>query len=207
MGTALYIVWGVALLVIVALGVVLRTTLKRGAPSMMQDAPEPRQFERASDTLLFYREESSVRAAIEGAIIVRIPETAWDEEWSDELLRLEVSTRDPASVTLPAEWADTEISAAYDLQAYRMTEIGTDIKVARFPAPIELVFARERAGSRLRLLIQAERTWVLAPVIQLSVDEYEESDLLPREDSLAVSLTSLGRMCLVRLPGSDVPAG
>ncbi len=207
MGTALFIVWGVALLVIVALGVVLRATLKRGAPSMMQDTPEPRQFERASDTLLFYREESSVRSAIKGAIIIRIPETAWDEGWADDLLRLEVSTRDPASITLPPEWADAEIAAAYDLHAYRMTEIGADIKVARFPAPIELVFAEKSAGSRLRLLTQAESAWVLAPVIQISIDKYEGSDLLPKEDALAVSLTGLGRMCLVRLPTSDVPAG
>jgi hypothetical protein len=44
-------------------------------------------------------------------------------------------------------------------------------------------------------------------VIQLSIDEYEESDLLPKKDALAVSLTNVGRMCLVRLPAPDLPAG
>jgi hypothetical protein len=208
MGTAFAFVWGMALLVIAALGAALVVTLRQSPPPPLPGEREP-EFEPVSDTLLFYYEENCVRSAVQDTLIIRIPGAAWDAEWVEDLLRLEVSTRDPASIALPDEGAGfqaEQIVAAYDLSAYRMTEIGTDIEVERFPAPIELVFPAGETDPGVRLLTWTENAWELAPATELSLDEFQGSDVTPKSNWLAVSVTGLGAMCLIRGPGQGEPS-
>jgi len=204
MGAAFAIVWGVALLVIAVLLVVLALALKRGPALASSGAGGAEAFEAIKDALLFYYEENSVRSTTRDRIIVRIPGIAWEMGWKGDLLRLEVNAADPGSVALPPEWSEAQILAVYDLRAYRMTEMGTDVEVERFLAPIDVVLTVKEVDPGLRLIARTDSAWVLAPTTEISPDEFKGSDLPSDRNWIAISVTRLGQICLIRLP-SDLP--
>jgi hypothetical protein len=114
------VVWGGALLALLCLGAVLIWTLRSGERSAKED------LEADTDTLLLYYEEQSVRRTPRGDVVLRIPGMAWEREWQDDLVRLDVVRIAPGEVEAPEEWGEARVLAAYELRAHRMTEIGTD---------------------------------------------------------------------------------
>jgi hypothetical protein len=199
MGGALFIVWGVALVAILALGGFVVWTLRRGvAPNLAPKAADA----GGGDTLLFYYEQESVRATPQGTVIVRIPAMAWEGEWQDDLLRLEVLSEDPASIVVPASWGAAEILAAYALRAYRMTDLGTDIDVERFAAPVDVFVTTAEVGGELRFGVNNEEGWTLAPLAALSPQALEGVDIPPGRSWAAASIAGMRNICLVRMPES-----
>ena len=209
MGGGLYVVWGFALLVILALGGLLAWTLRRGpspdAPPEALDQEIVRLEVQDEGTLLFYHEEESVRSTPHGRVIVRIPGMAWERGWQDDLLRLEVSALDPASVGAPAAWGAAEVLAAYRLRAYRMTELGTDVEVERFAAPVDVFLTAQGQEARLRFGVHDERGWVLAPFATLSPEALQGVKIPAERSWAAASITGMRDICLVRVPGPQPP--
>jgi hypothetical protein len=204
MGGAFLIVWGVALAGIVALGALLVWTLRR-EPSIREDeAPyatgAAQGGAESGDTLLFYHEEESVRATPHGRVIVRISGMAWEREWHDDLLRLEVGVEDPASVEVPAEWGGAQVLAVYCLRAYRMTDLGTDIEIERFAAPVDVFLTIEGVEPGLRFGVNHEGRWTLAPPATLSPATIEGIDIPAGQSWAAASIAGMREVCLVRAP-------
>jgi hypothetical protein len=199
MAEALLILWGIALIAIVALGVLLGWTLRRGA------RPEPPAIEieesgvEGDEPLLFYYAEQSVRSNQRGDLIVRMPGTAWEPEWQNDLMRLEVCAKDPALVDVPGEWSACEVVAAYTLHAYRMTEVGTDIAVERFAAPIDVFLSLEGAAIPLRIGVRDNGRWKLAPLATLSSELLEVVQLPAGRSWVAASMASMDEVCLVQV--------
>jgi hypothetical protein len=207
MGGALLIVWGIALLAILALGGLLLWTLRR---QVVPDARPQAPVEQAggldvgsSETLLFYYEEESVRATPGGRVIVRIPGMAWESEWQDDLLRLEVLVEDPASIAVPEAWGAAEVLAAYALRAYRMTEIGSDIEVERFAAPVDVFITADERGGELRFGVNNREGWTLAPLTALSPQALDGVDIPAGRSWAAASIAGMREVCLVRMPEPD----
>lgn len=196
MGGVLFIVWGVALLAIVTLGGLLAWTLWREA--LLERAPSLQAG--GGGTLLFYYEQESVRSTPHGQVIVRIPGMAWEAEWQDDLLRLEVLGRDPAAIRVPAAWGAAKVLAAYALRAYRMTEMGSDIQVERFAAPVDIFVTTDVAEGELRFGVNNEEGWALAPLAALSLQAPEGVDLPVGRGWAAASIAGLREICLVRMP-------
>lgn len=196
MGGALVIVWGVALLALLTLGGLLVWTLRR--ETLVEKA---RGLQAGGgDTLLFYYEQESVRSTPRGRVIVRIPGMAWEGEWQDDLLRLEVLGRDPAAIRVPAAWGAAKVLAAYALRAYRMTEMGSDIQVDRFAAPVDVFLTADLAEGELRFGVNNEEGWTLAPLATLSPQALEGVDLPVGRGWAAASIAGLREICLVRMP-------
>jgi hypothetical protein len=196
MGGALLIVWGVALLAIVALGGLLAWTLRR--EMLLEKASRPQVD--GGDTLLFYYEEESVRSTPRDQVIVRIPGMAWEGEWQDDLLRLEVLGRDPAAIRVPAAWGAAKVLAAYALRAYRMTEMGNDVRVERFAAPIDVFLTTDVVEGELRFGVNREEGWTLAPLAALSPQALEGVDLPAGRGWAAASIAGMREICLVQMP-------
>ena len=197
MGAAFILVWGVALLVIVVLLVVLMQTLKRGA-SPSPTVGEGEALGSIKDTLLFYYAEQSVRNTSDNRVIVRISGIAWDTGWQEDLIRLEVNTQEPESVVLPPEWADAQILAVYNLCAYRMTEMGTDVEVERFAAPVDVFLTTEGREPQLRFGVRNETGWVLAPFATLSPEALGGAEIPAEQSWAAASIAGMRDICLVR---------
>jgi hypothetical protein len=210
MGGALFIVWGIALLALLVLGGLLAWALRRQAlPDALPETPveKVKGFAvRGGETLLFYYEEESVRATPGGQVIVRISGMAWEGEWQDDLLRLEVLGQDPASVRVPEEWGAAEVVAAYALRAYRMTEMGNDIPVERFAAPVDVFLTTDVDGGELRFGVNNKDSWELAPLATLSPQALDGIDLPPERGWAAASIAGMREVCLVRMPvpGQDM---
>ena len=206
MGGALFIVWGVALVAILALGGLLVWTLRREAPTETPVDKADGPTVEDGGTLLFYYEEESVRSTPQGGVIARIPGMAWDREWQDDLLRLEVLSSDPASIQVPAAWGAAEVLAAYALRAYRMTEMGTDIEVERFAAPVDVFMTTGEGGGKLRFGVNNEEGWTLAPLATLSPQALEGVDIPTGRGWAAASIANMREICLVRMPEPDQSA-
>ncbi len=204
MGGAFLVIWGVALLAVVALGAILWLTLRQGAPPESLDAAGSAASGPLSDTLLFYYEEQGVGRTSQGGMIVHIPGSAWDQEWRDDLLRLEVSTKEPAAVAVPTAWGEVRVLAAYAVRAYRMTEIGTDIVVERFAAPVDVFLMAEDEAGELRFGVNNEGTWMLAPSAALSPEMLEGVDIPAGQRWVAASVTRLREICLVSFPADSL---
>jgi hypothetical protein len=211
MGGAFLIVWGVALAAIVALGTLLVWTLRR--QPAVEEGESPRVTggvqggAGSGDTLLFYYEEESVRTTPDGRVIIRMSGLAWEREWHDDLLRLEVGVEDPASVEVPAEWGAAEVLAAYSLRAYRMTDLGTDIEVERFAAPVDVFLTVEGVEPGLRFGVNHEGRWTLAPPATLSPETIEGIDIPAGESWAAASIAGMREICLVRVSEQRPVAG
>ncbi len=201
METALIVVWGVALLIIAALSALLVWTLKSRAPARVAQEPLP-EFQPLKDTLLFYYEEQSVRSTAGREVIIRIPGTAWDTDWQSDLLRLEIVGRDPRRVSLPAEWGAMEILAAYELRAYRMTEMGKDLEIERFASPIDVILTTDKKGDGLHVAARPMDEWIRIPLADVSPGELE-IDLPGGRSWAAASVVELGELCLLKTGNSS----
>jgi hypothetical protein len=195
----LIIVWSLALLAIGALLIALVRTCTVPLPTRSEDGGRVEGFQSIKDTLLFYYETQSVSSALDGRVLIHIPGVAWDPEWRHDLLRIEVATRDPGVVSRPPEWGQATVLAAYDLAAYRMTEMGTDVAVERFWAPVEVILTTEATESNLRILLESDGEWTLAPPTDAQLRQIEGMLLTSGHIGVAASLTRLGPMSLVRL--------
>lgn len=195
MAGAVWTVWGVALLVLLGLGALLVWTLRSGRSPM-----ETGHGSAMNDTLLLYYEEQSVRRTSHGDVVLRIPGMAWEREWQEDLIRLDVTRLEPGSVAVPAEWGKARVVAAYELRAHRMTEIGSDIPVERFAAPVDvfLVGAHEMAG--LRFGVRNETGWTLAPPAALPLDVLAQAGIPAGHGWAAASISRLRQVCLVQMP-------
>jgi hypothetical protein len=202
-GTGLVFVWGLALLVIAALLAVLVSTLRHGARAVPSAGTESDAFQPLEDRLLFQHEENSVRVSTDARVIVRVPGIAWDASWRRDLLRLEVVEQSPAAVSFPSELGDVEVLAVYDLAAFRMTEVGTDVPVERFLEPIDVILTTDLTDRDLGLVTRADSTWILTSAASalISPEELDGVTLVPGMGWAAVATTRLGRVCLVRLRG------
>lgn len=199
MSAGFTVVWGLALLAIAALVAVLVLTLRRGERAVSFNDSEARDPDLVRDTLLFYYEPDGVRSTANGRVIVHIPGAAWDDGWREDLLRLEVVQHTPDAVTFPGELGAAEVLAVYDLVAYRMTEMGTDIEVDRFLEPVDVVLTSDRQDCRLGLVTQTDGSWVMAPPADVSLDDYESIRLPPDERWASAAVVRPGKVCLVRL--------
>jgi hypothetical protein len=196
----LLVVWGVALLALVALGAVLLWTL-RGGPRPAEAEPDTTDSAGLeTDTLLLYYEDESVRHTPRGDVVLRIPGNAWEHEWQEDLVRLEVARLDPSSVSAPEEWGEAQVLTAYDLRAHRMTEIGTDIEIEVFSAPIDVFLISENETEGLRFGMNNGGTWTLAPLGGLSGDVLEQARVPVGRGWAAASISQLRQVCLVRVP-------
>jgi hypothetical protein len=218
MANLLLIVWGVALLAILALGGIVLWTQASARRGTLSDAPpgstpmesagdEVAGFRPSTDALLLYYEEEATRSALQGDVVLRIPGIAWEPEWQEDLVRLEVSTIDPDAVVLPGEWGPARVLAAYSLRGYRMTEIGTDIPVAQFAAPIDVFLLAEGGGEGLRFGVKHRGTWRLAPPTALSAKALAGIDLPADRSCVAASIAGLGQVCLFRFASGEDRSG
>ena len=199
MAGMLFVVWGVALLALLGLGAVLVWTLRGSArPAEVALGPEG-SFDPTTDTLLLYYEEESVRRTPHGDVVLRIPGSAWEREWQDDLVRLEVTRVEPSEVIVPEFWGEAEVLAAYDLHAHRMTEIGTDIAVEGFAAPVDIFLMGESEMEGLRFGVHHQGTWTLAPPAALPLDTLEQARIPAGHGWAAASISQLRRVCLVRM--------
>jgi hypothetical protein len=206
----IYAFWGIALLAILVLGGIVLWTqrgARRGTNPVARPGSSPVEiagsgesaFRAVTDTLLLYYEEEGIRSTLRGDVVLRIPGAAWEREWQEDLVRLEVSTVDPNAVAMPKQWGQAKALAAYALRAYRMTEIGTDIAVEQFAAPIDIFLLTEGSGEGLRFGIERDRNWMLAPPSTLSLDALAGVDLPSGRSWVAASISGPYRICLARL--------
>jgi len=115
--------------------------------------------------------------------------------------------RRPASLDVPAEWGAAEVLAAYSLRAYRMTDLGTDIEVERFAAPLDVFLTVEGVEPGLRFGVNHEGRWTLAPPAALSPETIEGVDISAGESWAAASIAGMREICLVRVPEQRPIAG
>jgi hypothetical protein len=198
MAVMIFVIWGLALLVLFGLGGVLILTLRAGDNPSRTGVDGAAPLTPTTDTLLLYHEES-VRRTPGGDVVLRIPGAAWAREWQDDLVRLEVTRADPSTVEVPAAWGEANVLAAYDLRAHRMTEIGTDIAVERFAAPVDLFLVADGPAAGLRVGMREEASWVLAPPAVLPQDVLEQAGIPASQSWAATSISELGQVCLVRV--------
>ncbi len=198
MSTVFPVIWGLALLAIVVLLLVLRRTLRGQTRANHTDDPDL-PVALATDTLLFYHEQDSVQRTADKHVTVHIPGAAWEAQWSDDLLRLQVSELPSLPVALPPELGPLQVLAVFDLKAYRMTEIGTDVEIAHFADVIRIVLASQGHEGNLGVAVHSDSTWVLAAPAEVPPRIWDRI-LLPSGDrGIAASLVRPGRVCLVRL--------
>jgi len=197
----LYLLWGAVVLLILALLIAVALSARSSAktakqPDFKADAPSM----PVADTLLFYYEEQSARATADGQVVIRIPDGAWEMDWQADLLRIEVQHVDVDQIELPADWGETRKLSGYALRAVRMTELGNDIEVERFPATVDVAIgalARERGALRCALL--AGENWVLPP--KVDVGKWEGGEVLDgRLAWAATEIAFVGPVCLFQLP-------
>jgi len=204
MNMTLIAIWGIALIAIVAMLVLLVTTLRRNARVTALIEPAAKQPGLPEDTLLFYYEDQSVRSTANGHLFVRIPGAAWDPAWHTDLMRMEIKAQDPGFVTLPAEWGSSKLVSVFSVAVYRMTEMGTDVRIDRFASPIDVLLAADEDPQGLRCAIRlTEEGWTLAPATAVSPSTMGV-ELPPRRAWSAASILRPGQVCLVRL-GDAVP--
>jgi hypothetical protein len=202
MMAGLFVVWGVALLALLVLGALLISTLRGGARPVERTRTlgAEASFAPATDTLLLYYEEESVRRTPQGDVVLRIPGMAWERDWQDDLVRLEVARIKPEEVVVPEQWGEAEVLAAYDLRAHRMTEIGTDIPVESFAAPVDVFLTRETEMAGLRFGVQNDGEWTLAPPAALPLEILQQAGIPAGQGWAAASISRLRQVCLVRMP-------
>jgi hypothetical protein len=205
MGAAFAVVWGIALLIIAMLLVaLLRTSRQQTEASDRVDLDKPVAL--ATDTLLFYHERDGVQSTADRHVTVHIPGIAWDERWRDDLLRLEISELSPQHVSLPQDLAPVQALAVFDMDAYRMTEIGRDIAVFHFAGAIGIVLSSQGHEGDLAVAALTNGRWVLAPPSDIPPHVMGEASLPVGHRGVAVSLLRPGRVCLVRLAAGGLGA-
>jgi hypothetical protein len=201
MTTPFIIVWGIALAIIAVLLAILAVTFRQNTHKVGQaEQVDGTAFVPSEDTLLFYYEKQGVRKTESGRVMIHIRDVAWDASWQDDLLRVKVSTQDPSSVVLGEAWRDAHVLAAYDLEAYRMTEMGTDLPVPSFVEPVDVFLFTDARGVDLDILTLQEQEWVSVSRSKTELEELSElaDNSLPDEmDRAVASLLQLDRLFLV----------
>jgi hypothetical protein len=196
----LFAVWGVGLLALLGLGALLIWTLRSGGHRAGVVLRAEAALEPLTDTLLLYYEDESVRRTPHGDVVLRIPGVAWDSEWQEDLVRLDVTRLEPRSVEVPEEWGAAQVLAAYELQAHRMTEIGTDIAVESFAAPVDVFLTSESELGGLRFGVRNEAGWTLVPPAALPLDILAQAGIPFGQGWAAASISRLRQVCLVQIP-------
>jgi hypothetical protein len=194
------VVWGFALWVLLGLGALLIWTLRKGGGTAEAVPRSEEASQPVTDTLLLYYEEESVRRTPQGDLVLRIPGMAWEREWQEDLVRLDVTRLDPRSVEAAEEWGEAQVLAAYELRAHRMTEIGSDIIVESFAAPVDVFLVSESEVEGLRFGVKDETGWTLAPPAALPLDVLAQAGIPAGQGWTAASISRLRRVCLVRMP-------
>lgn len=199
MSVAFPVVWGLALLAIVALLTMLLRTLRgQQRPDHADDPDLPVALAR--DTLLFYYEQDSVQRTADKHVTVHVPGVAWEAQWQDDLLRMQVSELPPLHVVLPLELGPVQVLAVFDLDAYRMIEVGTDVRIARFAEPIRIVLSSQGHEGDLGVAVcTTDSPWALAAPTNVPQRIWGRISLPPGDRGIAASLVRPGRVCLVRL--------
>jgi hypothetical protein len=193
--TGMIVVWGIALLALLGLGGVLIWTLRSDGPHRAGREPD----DAATDTLLLYYEPESVRRTPRGEVVLRIPGMAWEREWQEDVVRLEITRIEPQAIATPEQWGTAEILAAYDLRAHQMTDMGTDIPVESFAAPVDVFLTCETESEELRFGIENQGEWTLAPPAALPLEVLEEAGIPAGQGWAAASISRLRRVCLVSI--------
>ena len=205
MGVSFGIVWGVALLLIGGLALLLALTLRRETRTDPDRGSGSKETGSVHDTLLFDFEEQSMRSTTHGHVTIRIPGAAWEADWQEDLIRVEVNEMDLDAVVLPSEWSGAQVLAAYDLCAYRMAETGMDVEIERFEAPIDIIVSSGRTDRGLSLLAQKGNEWASAAATTMSSDEMQSIDLPAGRTRIGTSVIELGPVCLVYMSELDQP--
>jgi hypothetical protein len=192
-------VWGFALWVLLGLGALLIWTLRSGGRRTKAVLGLEETSQPVTEPLLLYYEDESVRRTPQGDVVLRIPGMAWEREWQEDLVRLDVTRLDPGSVKAAKEWGEVEVLAAYGLQAHRMTEIGSDIPVESFAAPVDVFLVSKSEAEGLRFGIGGETGWTLAPLAALPLDVLAQAGIPAGHGWAAASISRLRQVCLVRM--------
>ena len=198
MSTAYPAVWGLALVAIMALLTVLLRTLRGQTRANHTDDPDL-PVALARDTLLFYHEQDSVQRTADKHITVHIPGAAWEPQWRDDLLRVQVSEMPPLGVVMPLELGPMQVLAVFDLEAYRMTEMGTDAEIARFAAEVRVVLASQGHEGDLGVAVYTDHAWELAVPAEIPPRIAGRISLPAKDRGIAASLVRPGKVCLVQL--------
>ena len=199
MGVSFGIIWGVALVLIGGLALFLALSLRRKAGTEPERISDSKEIGSVHDTLLFDFGEKGVRSTTHGHVIIRIPGAAWKEDWRQDLIRVEVSQMPPDAVDLSDEWSGAKVLAAFGLCAYRVAEMGMDVEVERFEAPIDIIIAFGETDRGLSLLVQQGNEWVSAAPITVSPEEIGGVHLPADRVRIGVSVLEMGPVCLVQM--------
>ncbi len=160
------VLWAIVCLVIGVLALLLIRTLREseraGEPGVLLPAGEEGGFEEEMEPLFFYYDEvePGIQSLQNGVLLLRVPPTAWETDWRDDLLRVEVTSQDPARYPLGAG-VEGHLECVYRLSAIRMSERGTDFEVMSFPNPLDLVLSVEvrGEGAEARVMEWADGMW------------------------------------------------
>jgi hypothetical protein len=191
-------IWGIALVAIVVLLALVMSSIRRstsGAGPAAGGTQSPVELFR--DTLLFYHEEQNMRSASRGAVIIRLPGEAWRPEWHPDLLRVQVITLAPDSVSLPVGWKTVQVLGAFSIRAYRVTELGTEVEISQFAAPMDIVLTTQTQSPGLCYAVRVDGNWRLGAV-PASTDRLESMDLPLRSGRVIISADRPGDFCLLR---------
>lgn len=199
------IAWVLALLLIGLLLVLLAPTLVGRVPRVSAGKRESAPA-LSKDTLLFYYEEDSVRSTTDGRLIVHIPGLAWDAGWRDDLIRVEVVEQPVGSIALRGELHRALPLACYSLAAYRMTEMGNDVKIVQFPEPIDVILTHSRANLGLGVVTGAGDSWHMAPAALISPRQFDQVDMPTGRGWAAAAIAHVGSIALVQLPNPAAEA-
>ncbi len=198
METAFVVVWGIALLVIAILGAILAFTLRRFSAGRTAQKGRDAAFAPAQDILLFEYDKNILLSAIDGHVLVRIKGISWDAAWQNDLLRVQVNAQDPRQIALDPAQRDARILAAYQLSAFRMTDLGADVTVERFVKPIDIVLTSDEPDGELGVFVQQDAGWQAAPQPATPVEEIERRVGKGRRWA-AASIAKLAPVCLVQI--------
>jgi hypothetical protein len=199
----LLLVWGVALLALLALAKILVWKLRARTRAVADEHKRAEPIDLFPDALLFSYGGGNVRRMPQGDVVVRVPDAAWERDWHEDRLRFDVTPLDPSTVAAQGAWGEVEVLSVYDLRAHRVTGTGTEIAVSSFAAPIDvcLVGRTERGG--LRVAMSKQGTWTLAPPAALPLSALQEAAIPASPGWAAASISHLCQVCLVHLPFED----
>jgi hypothetical protein len=198
MSAGIVFVWGFALLTIAGLAIAIagthwrqRSVADAGATSPIEGLPG-----LAHDTLLFYYERSSVRQTADQRVTIVLPGRAWDAEWREDLLRIEIQEMTPRPFALSDESEPARGVTVYELSAFRMTEMGIDLEIDHFLEPIAVILTAEDRVGALEFAAQgSDGIWhvVTQP---LTESEAEAAQLSPGQRAIKGEITHLGKIGL-----------
>jgi len=202
------VLWVIVCLIIGVLALLLIRGLRETGRATELGVPVPPGeeeggFEEEAEPLFFYYDEvePEVQSLRSGALLLRVPPAAWEADWRDDLLRVEVTSQDPARYPLGAG-VEGHLECVYRLSAIRMSERGTDFEVTSFPHPLDLVLiAKEEEGgegAEARVMQWADGVWKPLPRAEVPSTLIEPLCDPTKRCWAAAHIESLGVFGLVR---------